>query len=84
MIKDISFCSQMETILEKLRRENSMLKEKLKKKNANKSKQVKRWRENHREMHRAQKRESLKKGKKREEGNGRMQKKQLDKTRGSS
>ena len=45
----------METELEKLRLENILLKEKLKKKNDNKVQQVKRWRENNRDMYVAQK-----------------------------
>ena len=47
----------METEIEKLKREISTLKEKLKKKKGNKTKQVKRWRENHRELYKAQKKE---------------------------
>ena len=69
----------METELENLRRENSMLKDKLKKKNANKYKKVKRWRDNNREKYVAQKRESSRKGRKRGERKGRRQKKRQGK-----
>ena len=58
----------METEIEKLRRENSMLKEKLKKKNANKS------------MYVAQKNRELEKREKREGENEKRQKKQQEKT----